>query len=84
MRVGKFKVPERMLNSKRIDQKYYLRVLFTGLFITESSYIKAEDKVLYKAIGDQFDDIQDGEVVPEYEALIDKKSSTAIFKRIDS
>ena len=84
MRVGKFKVPERMLSSKRIDQKYYLRVLFTGLFITESSYIKAEDKVLYKAIGDQFDDIKDGEAVPEYEALIDKKSSTAIFKRLDS
>ena len=84
MRVGRFKVPERMLNSKRIDQKYYLRVLFTGLFITESTYIKAEDKVLYKAIGDQFDDIQDGEAIPEYEALIDKKSSIAIFKRIDS
>ena len=84
MRVGRFKVPERMLNSKRIDQKYYLRVLFTGLFITESTYIKAEDKVLYKAIGDQFDDIKDGEVVPEYEVLIDKKTSTAIFKRIDS
>lgn len=84
MRVGIFKVPEKMLKSKRIDQKYYLRVLFTGLFITESTYIKAEDKVMYKAIGDQFDDIKDGEEVPEYEVLIDEKKSTAIFKRIDS
>ncbi|XCH78861.1 MAG: hypothetical protein WHF31_15265 [Candidatus Dehalobacter alkaniphilus] len=82
MRIGIFKVPEKMLKSKRIDQKFYVHMLFTGLFITESTYIKAEDKVMYKAIGEQFDDVNDGDTIPEYEVLIEQKNNKAIFKRM--
>ena len=70
-----------MLRSKRIDDKFYLQVLFTGLFITEANYIKIEDKVEYRAIGNVFDDINDGDEVPEYDVIVNHKKNIAEFKR---
>ncbi|MGB7594583.1 MAG: hypothetical protein WBL80_03355 [Erysipelotrichaceae bacterium] len=81
MRIGRFKVPQIMLRSKRIDEKFYLQVLFTGLFITEANYLKAEDKVEYKAIGKVFDDINDGDTIPDYDVFVNHKKNIAEFKR---
>lgn len=79
MRIGKFKVSQKLLKSKRIDHKFYLQVLFFEVIIINADPV--DDDIEYKAICDQFDDIQEGEEVPEYEVLILEKENRVEFKR---
>lgn len=81
MRVGKFRVLNKTLNSKLIDVKFYNQVLFTNIFILSQRKIPANKCTEFKAICDDFDDIQDGDDVPEYKVRIDKKNNKPVFKR---
>ena len=79
MRIGKFKVSQKLLKSKRIDHKFYLQVLFFEVIIMNADPVA--DEVEYKAICEQFDDIKDGEAIPDYEVFIIEKENRAEFKR---
>lgn len=79
MRIGKFKVSQKLLKSKRIDHKFYLQVLFFAVIIMNADPV--DNDVEYQAICDQFDDIQESEEVPEYEVFIIEKENRVEFKR---
>lgn len=79
MRIGKFKVSQKLLKSKRIDHKFYLQVLFFAVIIMNADPV--DNDVEYQAICDQFDDIKHGEAIPEYEVFIIEKENRVEFKR---
>ena len=81
MRIGRFKVSQKLIRSKQIDQRYYLQVLFTSVFITRTKPLKESKEVEYHAICDQFDEINEEDDVPEYEVRIIKKENRVEFKR---
>ena len=79
MRIGKFKVSQKLLKSKRIDHKFYLQVLFFEVIIMSADPVG--DDVEYKAICNQFDDIKEGKEIPDYEVFIIEKENRVEFKR---
>lgn len=81
MRVGRFRISNKKLNTKLIDEKFYNQVLFTNIFVLNKTKNNAKKCTEFKAICDDFDDIQDGDEIPEYKVSIDRKNNKPIFKR---
>jgi len=82
MRVGKFKIENRFLNSKRIDNKFYVQMALSKVFITDQRKDPVNKCTNFKGICDEFDDIKDGDEVPEYTVEIHKKENKVTFTRI--
>lgn len=82
MRVGKFKIQNRFLNSKRIDNKFYVQMALSKVFITEQKNDPIDKCTNFKGICDDFDEIKEGDEIPEYDVVIDKKNNKAKFTRL--
>ncbi len=82
MRIGRFKVKQNFLKTKAIDRKFYLQMLMTSVIISKQREDKKDRSVEFQAICDQFEDITDGDDVPQYSFKIDKKNNRIIFTKI--
>jgi len=82
MRIGRFKIKQRMLRSKEIDKKFYLQVLFTTVIISKKKIDSKKKEVEYTAICDQFEDIAEGEAIPEYTFKIIRKENRIEFMKV--
>ena len=68
-KVGKFRMNRRVMDDSSMK---LLQKIFKDIIVVHAENYFAEDVIVYTAIGDVFDEVKQGHVIPEYMIRITK------------
>ena len=79
-RLGKFYMASVLLDSDETQE--FARLAFGRCIIVRAEHLAVYGKFEYYAISPDFDEIEEGEKVPSYEAVFETEPRRAYFQRV--
>jgi hypothetical protein len=69
-RLGRFRIRKYVLHRDAVDNAQYLNEIFANFIPLSINEIHETGELSYLGISTQFDEIEDGQIVPDYVAII--------------
>jgi hypothetical protein len=76
-KMGKFTVGREIID----DHADVVKSIMGTLIVVRAEFLFAEDSVEYVAVCDDFDEFNEGEVLPTYDVVVDSEEGTITWSR---